>query len=116
MIEKKRYYRTYVNLEDNNHEPYYNIRDKKKEGNNVLFMIGGKYTSKKIVDLLNEQEEEIQRLKIQLQTDDVCNKCKHEYLVQQNDGYYISKCKKGFDECSKGNIKYCEDFELKGDD
>lgn len=68
-----------------------------------------------LVDLLNGQEEEIQRLKIQLQTDDVCNKCKHEYLVQQNDGYYISKCKKGFDECSKGTIKYCEDFELKGD-
>ena len=68
-----------------------------------------------LLDLLNEQEEEIQRLKIQLQTDDVCNKCKHEYLVQQNDGYYISKCKKGFDECSKGTIKYCEDFELKCD-
>ena len=67
-----------------------------------------------IENLLNEQEEEIQRLKIQLQTDDICSKCKHEYLVQQNDGYYISNCKKGFDECSKGTVKYCEDFELKG--
>ena len=73
------------------------------------------YNLDEVVDLLNEQEEEIQRLKIQLQTDDVCNKCKHEYLVQQNDGYYISKCKKGFDECSKGTIKYCEDFELRDD-
>ena len=73
-------------------------------------------SQKQICDLLNEQEEEIQRLKIQLQTDDICNKCKHEYLVQQNDRYYISKCKKGFDECSKGTIKYCKDFELKGDD
>ena len=63
MTEKKRYYRTNVNLEYNNHEPYYNIRDRKKEGNNVLFMVGGKYTSKEIVDRLNEQEERIQRLK-----------------------------------------------------
>ena len=63
MTEKKRYYRTNVNLEYNNHEPYYNIRDRKKEGNNVLFMVGGKYTSKEIVDRLNEQEETIQGLK-----------------------------------------------------
>ena len=63
MTENKRYYRTNVNLEDNNHEPYYNIRDRKKEGNNVLFMVGGKYTSKEIVNKLNEQEETIKRLK-----------------------------------------------------
>ena len=66
MTEKKRYYRTYVNLEDNNHKPYYNIRDRKKEGNNVLFMINGKYTSKEIVDRLNEQDIEIKRLKEEL--------------------------------------------------
>lgn len=59
MTENKRYYRTNVNLEDNNHEPYYNIRDRKKEGNNVLFMVGGKYTSKEIVDKLNEQDAKI---------------------------------------------------------
>ena len=63
MTEKKRYYRTYVNLVYNNHEPYYNIRDRKKGGNNVLFMVGGKHTSKEIVDRLNEQEETINNLK-----------------------------------------------------
>lgn len=62
MTKKKRYYRTNVNLEDNNHEPYYNIRDRKKGGNNVLFMVGGKYTSKEIVDRLNEQDEQIKKL------------------------------------------------------
>lgn len=66
MTENKRYYRTNVNLEDNNHEPYYNIRDKKKEGNNVLFMIGGKYTSKEIVGLLNKQDKELENSKKQL--------------------------------------------------
>ena len=61
-MTNKRYYRTNVNLEDNNHEPYYNIRDRKKGGNNVLFMVGGKHTSKEIVDKLNEQEERIKKL------------------------------------------------------
>ena len=62
MTEKKRYYRTNVNLEDNNHKSYYNIRDRKKEGNNVLFMVNGKYTSKEIVDRLNEQDVRIKEL------------------------------------------------------
>lgn len=63
MTENKRYYRTNVNLGDNNNEPYYNIRDRKKEENNVLFMVSGKYISKNIIDLLNEQEKQIQELK-----------------------------------------------------
>ena len=103
MTENKRYY---IGNGEN-----CTICDSNEGGSDFYNML----TQFEAVDRLNEQEEEIQRLKIQLQTDDVCNKCKHEYLVQQNDGYYISKCKKGFDECSKGTIKYCEDFEL-GDD
>ena len=62
-MTKKRYYRTFVNLEDNQHNPYYNIRDKTKDGNNILFMVTGRYTSKDIVDLLNEQDAVIKRLK-----------------------------------------------------
>ena len=41
--------------------------------------------------------------------DDVCGICKHEYLVPSED-YFIGKCKKGHKECSKEDIKYCEDF------
>ena len=70
-------------------------------------------------DLLNEQEEiileqkrKIKELTAQLQTDDSCSKCKHEYLVKQDEGYFIAKCKKGHNECSKEDIRFCEDFEL----
>ena len=65
-MTEKRYYRTFVNLEDNQHNPYYNIRDKSKEGNNIVFMVVGKYTSKDIVDKLNEQEERIKELEYEL--------------------------------------------------
>ena len=86
-----------------------------------------------IIDRLNEQDTTIKRLKtireeqiqtilkqkrkikeltVQLQTDDICSKCKHEYLVKRDDGYFIAKCKKGHNECSKGDIRFCEDFEF----
>ena len=56
--------------------------------------------------------EENEQLKAQLfyDGDDVCGICKHEYLVPSGD-YFIGKCKKGHKECSKEDIKYCEDFE-----
>ena len=66
-----------------------------------------------VMDLLNELYEENKRLKQQLlyDGDDVCGICKHEYLVPSGD-YFIGKCKKGHKECSKEDIKYCDDFEL----
>lgn len=83
-------------------------------------MLGNALSSEEIVNLLNEQdnrikelENENKQLKIQLQTDDICSKCKHEYLVKQDDGYFIAKCKKAFSECSTGDVTYCKDFELK---
>ena len=67
-----------------------------------------------VIHLLNALHEENQQLKAQLYTDDegVCNICKHQYLVGDNNGYYIAKCKKGHEECSKENVKHCEDFEI----
>ena len=64
---------------------------------------------KLVFDLRKENE----RLKQQLlyEGDDVCGICRHEYLVPSED-YFIAKCKKGHRECSKKDIKYCEDFEL----
>ena len=57
-------------------------------------------------------KKEIEQLKARLlyDGDDVCGICKHEYLVPSGD-YFIGKCKKGHKECSKEDIKYCEDFE-----
>lgn len=80
------------------------------------------YNIYQVVDRLNEQEEliyalknENKQLKAQLEKGgDVCSICKYEYLVASTE-YYIAQCKKGHDECSKGDVDYCEDFELKGD-
>lgn len=66
-----------------------------------------------IVDLLNELNDENQKLKQQLLYDDVCSICRHEYLVPSDD-YFISKCKKEHEECSKEDTRYCKDFEIKG--
>lgn len=76
---------------------------------------GNIYTAYEMCDKLNELCEENERLKQQLlyDGDDVCDICKHEYLVPW-DNYFISKCKKGHEECSKEDIEYCEDFESKG--
>ena len=75
-----------------------------------------------VCPVLNEQEERIRelenenkQLKAQLEKGgDVCSICKYEYLVPSGE-YYTAKCKKGYDECSKEDIRFCEDFELDGD-
>ena len=72
-------------------------------------------------DLLNELHEENERLKAQLYCDDeegVCNICKYHYLEKGEtyEKYYILKCKKGHEECSKMDLKYCDNFELKEGD
>lgn len=68
------------------------------------------------VELLQNLKDENKQLKQQLlyDGDDICGICKHEYLTPSGD-YFIGKCEKGHEECSKEDIKYCEDFELKGE-
>jgi len=77
-----------------------------------------------LIRLLNEQQSTIQSLKeenkqlkqqLLYDGDDVCDICKHEYLTPSGN-YFIGKCEKGHEECSKEDIEYCEDFEFKGDD
>lgn len=67
-----------------------------------------------VAEMFNEMYNENQQLKAQLHCDDVCSICKHEYLVEDRDmkGYYVAKCEKEHIECSKEDVKYCEDFEL----
>ena len=81
----------------------------------------GRMLNKEVVKVLNEQqarikelEKENEQLKQQLlyDGDDVCSICKHEYLTPCGD-YFIGKCEKGHEECSKEDIQYCEDFKLK---
>jgi hypothetical protein len=81
-----------------------------------FFCNGVPLTNKEVVDLLNENEQlkkENQKLKTQLlHGDGVCDICKHEYLVKTGE-YYVSECKKGHEECSKIDLAYCGDFEVK---
>ena len=68
-----------------------------------------------VCNLLNALHEENQQLKAQLYCDNnegICNICQHQYLVGDNTGYYIAKCKKGHEECSKETVRYCEDFRI----
>lgn len=73
-----------------------------------------------LLNFLSEENEQLkkenQKLKTQLlhDGDGVCDICKHEYLIPSSN-YFITKCIKGHEECSKEDIKYCEDFELIGD-
>ena len=65
----------------------------------------------------NEQlKQTIKKLEAQLYCtlDGVCDICKYHYLVPKED-YYISQCRKKHNECGKEDLKYCDDFELKGD-
>ena len=94
-------------------------------------MLGDCLDEKEIVNRLNELYDEIdilkdenkglieenEKLKAQLYCpfDSVCIKCQYEYLVHTGDKFYVSKCRKGHKECSKVDVKYCDDFKLKGD-
>lgn len=69
---------------------------------------------KKKNEQISDLKEENERLKQQLfyDGDDVCGICKYESLIPSHN-YFVGKCEKGHDECSKEDVKYCEDFELK---
>ena len=93
---------------------YTEIIDNKKELDLSLYNPKKNLTIEELVDLLNELHEENRRLKSQLcyNGSDVCDICKHQYLVK-SENYYIAKCEKGHDECSKDYLKYCKDFDIK---
>ena len=64
---------------------------------------------------IKELLEEYNKLKAQLYCDDdegVCIICKHHY-VEKGNVFYISKCEKGHEECSKEDLRHCKDFEVK---
>jgi regulator of replication initiation timing len=45
---------------------------------------------------------------------DICDVCSYQYLEKsQMDKYYVAKCKKGYDNCSKGTVIHCKDFKFK---
>jgi hypothetical protein len=71
-----------------------------------------------IANRLNELNDENERLKVQLSADideGICYICKHQQLIEHKDmrGYYTAICEKGYLQCSKSSVRYCEDFEIK---
>jgi len=62
---------------------------------------------------MNTLNDENEQLKAQLlyDGDGVCNICKHQCLVESGK-YFVARCEKEHEECSKVDLQYCEDFEL----
>ena len=92
----------------------YNINKNVIEKNERFFAYLDIIDAQRIVKELNILYKENQQLKAQLLYDgeDVCDICKHMYLISKGD-YFIGKCKKGHKECSKEDISYCNEFEVK---
>lgn len=71
-----------------------------------------------VCELLNALNDENKKLKQYIYNnldEDICDACTHRYLTKhpEKGEYCLARCKKGHDECSKGTIKYCLDFEFK---
>ena len=64
---------------------------------------------------LKEENEKLKQLICDNYEEELCNLCKHQYLVSHKvmQGYYVSKCKKGYEECGTGTVYCCNDFEFK---
>lgn len=76
---------------------------------------GDKKSIKEFIEKVNRIVKENEQLKAQLYCDSnegVCIICKHHYLEKGNI-FYISKCEKGHEKCSKESVRHCEDFKLK---
>ena len=65
------------------------------------------------VDVKKENEQLKQYIYDNLD-EDICDVCSYQYLEKsQMDKYYVAKCKKGYDNCSKGTVIHCKDFKFK---
>ena len=78
---------------------------------------GSKYWSDKATEKIKELEKENEQLKQYIYDnldEDICDVCSYQYLEKsQLDKYYVAKCKKGYDNCSKGTVIHCKDFKFK---
>ena len=127
-----------VKLKNPRFEPTGCDTEIKDTSNNHYYWLELSENVKAVIDLLNELDkenkelrdsitswsksyhrvyEEKRLLKAQLycnSEDRVCNICKHQKLIKKDMGrYYIAKCEKGHEECSKESVRHCEDFKLK---
>lgn len=103
-----------VDFEDNEEVALY----LKEELEDVVHILNGQDN---LIEGYIESIDDLKKENIKLRNlyfnnaDDICDNCKHRYLVETEDmeGYYHQKCKQGYSECQKGTIKFCGSFELK---
>lgn len=63
---------------------------------------------------LNDENEQLKQYIYDNLDEDICDVCSYQYLEKSKmDKYYVAKCKKGYDNCSKGTVIHCKDFKFK---
>ena len=63
---------------------------------------------------LADENEQLKQYIYDNLDEDICDVCSYQYLEKsQMDKYYVAKCKKGYDNCSKGTVIHCKDFKFK---
>lgn len=85
------------------------------QGNEIWCVAGGKHCADVIATAMNEiinENEQLQQYIYDNLGEDICDVCSYQYL-EKLDEYYVAKCKKGYDNCSKGTVIHCKDFKFK---
>lgn len=63
---------------------------------------------------LEKENEQLKQYIYDNLDEDICDVCSYQYLEKsQMDKYYVAKCKKGYDNCSKGTVIHCKYFKFK---
>ena len=70
--------------------------------------------AKNKVEELSKENEQLKQYIYDNLDEDICDVCSYQYLEKSKmDKYYVAKCKKGYDNCSKGTVIHCKDFKFK---
>ena len=63
---------------------------------------------------LKKENEQLKQFIYDNIDEDICDVCSYQYLEKSKiDKFYVAKCKKGYDNCSKGTVIHCKDFKFK---
>lgn len=67
-----------------------------------------------VIGYVTDENEQLKQYIYDNLDEDICDVCSYQYLEKsQMDKYYVAKCKKGYDNCSKGTVIHCNDFKFK---
>lgn len=87
----------------------------KMTGEKVCRMLETLRDKQTIINNLKDENKKLKQYIYDNLDEDVCDACMHRYLTRhlETGEYSVARCKKGYDECSKGTVKYCNDFKFK---